>query len=154
MNSATAGSGSAGAKWKQRRRAGRIVALQLAYAWDRKGGEDDGLLAGEGMPARGEAADFGRRLFAGLVKELPAVDVVIGDRLNNWTVPRLAVPDRGLLRLGCYELLYEVQTPTSVIINEYIELAKLYGTEAKTTKLVNAVLDRIAKDHRRDDAGS
>ena len=55
------------------------------------------------------------------------------------------------MRLGAYEILYSTDTPPKVAINEAIELAKKYGSEEKTTKLVNGVLDRIARDHRPDD---
>jgi N utilization substance protein B len=80
--------------------------------------------------------------------ERPAVDATIDKRLQNWTLARMAVLDRSILRLGCYELLYRADTPTRVIINEWIELAKSYGSEGRTAGLVNGVLDRIAKDHR------
>ena len=148
MTKTGAASGRAAGGRKQRRRAGRIVALQLLYAWDQKGADDGFLTTDEVADAAAGARDFGRGLFEGLVKELPAVDGAIAPRLNNWTVERMAVPDRCIMRLGCYELLYEADTPASVIINECIELAKLYGSEGRTTKLVNAVLDRIAKDLR------
>jgi len=45
------------------------------------------------------------------------------------------------------------ETPPKVAINEGIELAKLYGSEAKTAKLVNGVLDRIAREHRPNEVG-
>ena len=89
-------------------------------------------------------------LLVGFAKERPAVDAAIDKRLDNWTIHRLAVADRALLRLGAFEILYCADTPPKVSINEYIELAKRYGSEAKTPKLVNAVLDKIAREHRSD----
>ena len=59
----------------------------------------------------------------------------------------MAVLDRSILRLGCYELIYCPDVPPKVVINEYIEIAKQYGSDVKTGKLVNGVLDRIAKEH-------
>ncbi len=76
------------------------------------------------------------------------MDAAVDQRLENWTIQRLAVLDRALLRLGAYELLFCADTPPKVTINEYIELAKRYGSEAKTAKLVNGVLDKIAREHR------
>ncbi len=66
----------------------------------------------------------------------------------------MAVADRAILRLGAYEILYCADTPAKVAINEYIELSKRYGSEAKTPKLVNAVLDKIAREHRAGDVRS
>ncbi|MHC5067685.1 MAG: transcription antitermination factor NusB, partial [Planctomycetota bacterium] len=133
------------------RRHSREWAIRLLYAFDQKGHADDGLLAvwdedeDEASPAAREA---GRELFNGFVGERPAVDAVVDGCLTNWTLGRLAVADRSLLRLGCFELLYRGDVPPKAAINEYIELAKRYGSDGKTAKLVNGVLDRIAREHR------
>ena len=89
-------------------------------------------------------------MLAGFIKERPAIDAAVDKRLDNWTIHRLAVADRALLRLGSYEIMYCAETPPKVVINEYIELAKLYGSDIKTSKLVNAVLDKLAKEQRAD----
>lgn len=57
----------------------------------------------------------------------------------KWPALRMPVPDRCALRLGIWELA-ETDTPSKVIINEAIELAKLYGTE-QSPPFVNGVLD-------------
>jgi N utilization substance protein B len=136
------------AKSKERRQA-RIWALRLTYAFDVKHGEDDGALAvADEIELSTDLEKVGQELFDGYLAERPAVDATIDKRLQNWTLARMAVLDRSILRLGCYELLYRADTPTRVIINEWIELAKSYGSEGRTAGLVNGVLDRIAKDHR------
>jgi N utilization substance protein B len=98
-----------------------------------------------------EVMEFANSLFQGVVAERLEVDKAIGARLANWTIGRLAVVDRALLRLGTYEIMCIQETPPKVVINEYIELAKLYGSEVKTARLVNGVLDRIAREHRSDE---
>lgn len=132
---------------------GRELALQLLYSFEQNKYLDDGMLlpadATEGMEE--ESVSFARALQAGFAKERPAVDSAVDKRLENWTIHRLAVADRAILRLGAYEILYCADTPAKVAINEYIELAKRYGSESKTPKLVNAVLDKIAKEHRAGD---
>ena len=55
---------------------------------------------------------------------------------------RMAAVDRNLLRLALYELLYQPDIPTKVVINEAIELAKRYGSE-ESGAFVNGILDRI-----------
>ncbi|TVR44381.1 MAG: transcription antitermination factor NusB [Planctomycetota bacterium] len=140
---------------QQLRRQGRAHALALAYAFDQKHYQDDERLAveGEGGELSAEAREHGRGIFNGLVIERTAVDAIVDGCLTNWTLGRMAVLDRSILRLGCYELLYCLDVPPKVVINEYIELAKVYGSDGKTAKLVNGVLDRIAKQHRQEVAG-
>jgi N utilization substance protein B len=129
---------------------GRELALQLLYSFEQNKYLDDGMLlpadTTDELPP--EAVEFARALHAGFAKERVAIDAAIDQRLENWTIHRLAVADRAVLRLGAYEILYCANTPVKVAINECIELAKRYGSEAKTPKLVNAVLDKIAREHR------
>lgn len=140
-------------KRSEARSRGRELALQLMYSFEQNKFIDDGML----LPSdttdgyESESIEFARALQAGFAKERPAVDSAVDKRLENWTIHRLAVADRAILRLGAYEILYCSDTPAKVAINEYIELAKRYGSEAKTPKLVNAVLDKIAKEHRAGD---
>ncbi len=141
--------GDAKRKGGQRsRRAGRSAALQQLYALDQKAFEDDGLLATDDLATLDdEGRNFAAELVAGVLGQRPAIDAVLADRLDNWTLDRVALVDRNLLRLGCYELLYREQTPPKVAINEYIELGKVFGSETATPRLINGVLDRIAKEH-------
>ncbi len=140
-------------KRSEARSRGRELALQLMYSFEQNKFVDDGMLlpadAIDGLDS--ESVEFARALQNGFAKERPAVDSAVDKRLENWTIHRLAVADRAILRLGAYEILYCADTPVKVAINEYIELAKRYGSEAKTPKLVNAVLDKIAKEHRAGD---
>ena len=81
----------------------------------------------------------------GIEKKINEIDEVISKYLKNWTLDRLSVTDRNILRLGTYELLYVMDVPIEVTIDEMIELGKEYGTE-NSGKFVNGVLDRIAKE--------
>ena len=53
--------------------------------------------------------------------------------------------DRNVLRLGAFEIIF-TETPPPVVINEAVELAKRYGSQA-SGKFVNGILDRILQDH-------
>ena len=142
-----------GAKARGARTRGRIFALQMVYSFEQNRYQSGVNLVPEDDFAdlEPEAKAFAQTLFDGFSAQRPAIDAAIDQRLENWTLGRLAVIDRALMRLGAYELLYTPDTPPKVAINEYIELAKQYGTEAKTARLVNGVLDRIARDHRADE---
>ncbi|MCC7393157.1 N utilization substance protein B, partial [Candidatus Sumerlaeota bacterium] len=68
--------------------------------------------------------------------------------LEGWTLRRLISEDSAALRLGATELMYFADIPPKAIINEYIELAKVYGND-DSPGLINAVLDRILRNHPR-----
>ena len=65
---------------------------------------------------------------------------------STWTLERMAVTDRNILRLGAYEMLYG-GTPERVAINEAVELAKRYGAK-QSPHFVNGVLDRFMHKER------
>ena len=67
----------------------------------------------------------------------------------NWTLGRMAPTDRNVLRLGAFELLY-TETPHRVVIDEAIELARLFGT-ANSPQFVNGILDKLVPAEKRGD---
>ena len=130
----------------------RAIAVQLLYAYEQNKYVDDGhLLASPDEEIDPAATTYAQELFQVFVANRVPVDAAIDKRLENWTIHRLAVVDRAIMRLGAAEILYRNDTPPKVAINEAIELAKRFGSEEKTAKLVNGVLDKLARDHRPDD---
>lgn len=129
----------------------RELALQFLYMLDVQGPEYrerlDEFLAEEldGKPGADEAKAYARRLVDGTTANRPDVDVLLHDAAKNWDLARMAVIDRNVLRLGCYEMLHEPEVPTKVAINEAIELGKRYSTE-QSGAFINGILDRIRKD--------
>ena len=95
---------------------------------------------------------FVARLVEGTTQHLAEIDPLLRRHATNWTLERMAIVDRNILRLGAYELLYETETPPKVVINEAVELAKRFGT-ADSGKFVNGVLDSIHKTERVGTAG-
>lgn len=83
-------------------------------------------------------------LLTGILEHQATLDALIDSRTHGWGVDRLALLDLNILRLALFELLY-TQTPAEVVMNEAIELAKIYGTE-KAPSFVNAILDRVWKE--------
>ncbi len=86
------------------------------------------------------------RYVRGIKSHRGEIDRIVSSKLENWTMDRLSAVDRNILRLGTYELLYEMDVPIEVTIDEMIEIAKKYGTD-NSGKFVNGVLDRIAKEY-------
>ncbi len=94
-----------------------------------------------------EVKTFASRLVEGTTDHLEDIDRLIASHANNWDIPRMAVVDRNILRLGAYELLYLEDVPPKVCLNEAVELAKRFGDD-ESSKFVNGILDAIHKTHR------
>lgn len=89
---------------------------------------------------------FATQLVGGVRTHKEALDVAVQAAANNWSIPRMAVTDRNILRLGAYEILH-TDTPPSVVIDEAIELAKRFGSN-QSSGFVNGILDRVLKSGR------
>lgn len=86
--------------------------------------------------------NFASELVKGATDNLDVIDKKIAQYATNWQLERMAVVDRNIMRLSCFELLFREDIPPKVSINEAVELAKKYsGLEAG--KFVNAILDKI-----------
>ncbi len=79
------------------------------------------------------------------IKNLKIVDEKIIKNLKGWSIERLSKIDLAILRLACYEIMFEDEIPTNVSINEAVELAKKY-TEVESRKFINGVLDAISHE--------
>jgi len=131
----------------RKRTRARELALQFLYLLDQRGSEvlpelDAFVLEGDGDP---NVQRFARDLVRGVVANLPEIDSTIIGVAENWDIHRMAVVDRNVLRLACYELMYEPDIPPKVSINEAIDLAKKYST-AESGAFVNGILDKIRKN--------
>ena len=132
----------------------RSWALQILYAWDVSGAEDD--LADFAERALGRRTispryrPYSVELIEALSRQLPAVDAQIRDHLSNWRLERLTAIDRGILRLATAELMVMQDVPPKVAIHEAIRLAERYGTE-ESPRFVNGVLDAVARGLARPD---
>ena len=127
----------------ERRREARERALALLYEAESKGVSPREVVAGLPVPPDPFAAD----LVQGVGDNEAQLDERIGAVARGWTVARMPAIDRALLRVGCYELLYEASTPTAVIINEAVELATRFSTD-DSGRFVNGVLSKLAQEIR------
>jgi N utilization substance protein B len=89
-----------------------------------------------------ESKVFAEQLVRGVVEHQKELDALIGKYATNWTVSRMPVVDRNILRAGVYELLWLDDVPAKVTMDEAIELAKRFGDD-EASKFVNAVLDKV-----------
>ena len=91
---------------------------------------------------------FASELVMGVAQHREAIDALLAKHADNWTLERMAIIDRNVLRLGAFELLYAEDVPPKVAINEAVDLAKRYGG-ADSGKFVNGILDTIHKTRPR-----
>ncbi|PIP68214.1 MAG: transcription antitermination factor NusB [Candidatus Omnitrophica bacterium CG22_combo_CG10-13_8_21_14_all_43_16] len=91
-----------------------------------------------------ESHDFTETLVKGTYENLAAIDGMISKYTDNWSISRMAVIDKNVMRMCIYEMLYRDDIPLNVSINEAIELAKKYG-DVDSGKFVNGILDKIKK---------
>jgi N utilization substance protein B len=88
---------------------------------------------------------FTEELVRGVAARLDELDRVIGEHAEEWTVPRMAVVDRTLLRMASHEMLHRDDVPVAVAIDEAVEAAKELSTE-DSGRFVNGVLGKIARE--------
>lgn len=133
---------------KSTRRRSRELALQGLYEW---------LLSGENAAVidahvrerdgfdRCDPAHF-EMLLHGCIDEAASIDQVLARHVDRQT-SQLSPIEHGVLMIGAYELKHCIDIPYRVVINEAVELAKIFGgTDGH--KYVNGVIDKAAADLR------
>ena len=134
------------------RRRAREIVLQLLYEADVnevREVEDSRRFIRSRMQGRKALTQFACKLLAGTIERRDEIDVYLAKLATHWTLPRMPVVDRNVLRLGAYEILF-AETPARVAVNESVVLAKRYG-DKNSPRFVNGVLDRLMKE---TDSGS
>ncbi|MDQ0269392.1 transcription antitermination factor NusB [Cytobacillus purgationiresistens] len=124
-----------------KRRTAREKALQALFQIDVSQTDIDEAI--EHVLEEQPSDDYLNRLVNGVIEQKDDIDPMIRKHLEKWTLERLATVDRNLLRLAIYELKYcGEEVPANVVIDEAIEIAKLYGDD-HSSKFINAVLSKI-----------
>jgi transcription antitermination protein NusB len=88
-----------------------------------------------------------RALIEGVAQDQTAIDGLISEHAKGWTLARMPAVDRAVLRLAICELQRRPETPTAVIIDEAVELAKRFSTD-DSGRFVNGMLSAIARKVR------
>ncbi|MBI4379155.1 MAG: transcription antitermination factor NusB [Nitrospinae bacterium] len=140
---------------KKRRRA-RELCLRILYQLDiqRRSTQKFNLKSQmedfwKSNPAPSDIQSFATQLSTGTYKHIKEIDSIIERFCENWSLNRISVVDKNIMRCAVYEMLYENDIPPNVTINEAIEIAKKYGSE-DSGQFVNGVLDRIKRELKCD----
>jgi len=129
-----------------KRRRSREYALQILFQLDLTGSELNEDVWSEfwkGNDEDDDVKEFTRDIVASTKKHIIEIDEAIKKAAQHWSITRMAVIDRNILRAAAYELLYRKDIPPSVVMNEALEIAKKYSTE-ESAPFINGILDNIA----------
>ena len=131
----------------RRRTRGREAALRALYQIDVTREPPDEVLRTfwEESSLRIDVRSFAEQLVRGVVDERAVLDRLINEVSTNWSVDRMSVIDRNILRMAVFELMRMPEVPRKVAINEAVELAKMYGAE-ESAAFINGILDPVSKD--------
>jgi transcription antitermination factor NusB len=122
------------------------AAEQLSCFWDTQ--VQDALEYFGGRLAEPEEKEFALKLFKGVLANRDTLDRQIEEVAQNWTLLRMSIVDRNILRLAAYELIFcSDDIPSRVTLNEAIEIAKKYSVK-EASRFVNGILDKISARNR------
>ena len=129
----------------------RKAAVQALYQWDLT--QQDAKDIEEHFSQIHDMQNIDKKYLREIMLELPKVEIELKNAIEPFIGRDFAALDpveRAILCLGAYELSYKSDVPTRVVINEMIELAKVFGSD-HSYKFVNGVIDKLAKELRKAD---
>jgi N utilization substance protein B len=123
----------------------RKRALDVLFEADQRDHDPQATLADWIRRADPPVPAYAEELVHGVVAHSARIDEVLSSYTTDWPLDRLPAVDRAILRLGTYELVWSVDVPAAVAIDEAVELAKSLSTDA-SPGFVNGVLARVLAD--------
>ncbi|NKB82641.1 MAG: transcription antitermination factor NusB [Nitrospirales bacterium] len=121
----------------------RTVALQVLFQWDFHGQTSVGIQEfWENQQIAPEDAVFAKCLISGVQEKYVELDRLISRHAKNWTIDRMPVVDRNILRQSTYELLWIQDVPAKVTLNEALQLAKSFADD-EARRFINGVLNQM-----------
>ncbi|GAE36343.1 transcription antitermination factor NusB [Halalkalibacter akibai] len=122
------------------RRVARLRAAQALYQIDLTETDIDSAIHSV-LDDSETASEFMLELVKGTIEHKPEIDSKISASLQGWTIDRMGLVDRAIVRMTLYEMKFIDDIPVNVTFNEGIELAKAFGGE-ESGKFVNGVLSK------------
>jgi len=128
----------------------RKRALDVLYAAEARGVSPLIVLAermevptGPDLHSYSPMGEYAESVVRGVVEHQTRIDTMLGEHSRGWTLERMPAVDRAILRIAVYELLYSLDVPPAVVVNEAVDSAKLLSTD-DSPKFINGVLGGIA----------
>jgi N utilization substance protein B len=131
------------------RRRARELALQMLFENDVTGTAPEEMFRHfeDWQDAGKTTREYARQLVIGTLDHRDELDRLISKQADNWRIERMPLVDRNILRMALYEIRHEPETPTPVVIDEAIEIAKRFSTP-RSSQFINGVLDGVLKERR------
>lgn len=131
----------------------REYALQMLFQWEMGKQEPSRIEEGfwKNIRAQVSTREFANQLFENAAARAEEIDPVISTHAKNWRIERMPAIDRAILRLSLAELRTS-GTPSKVVINEALELAKKFSSE-EAAPFINGILDAAVKSFAEKSAG-
>jgi len=140
-------------KNRKYRKKAREILFRALYAYDIRGGDLLDILEEhieDFKKNRGKLSkrtvEYAYSIAKGIQKHLSEIDKIINEHLEGWRIERLGFPERALLRLGAYELVFSDVPDKGRIFIDILDLVKCYLTDENSLKFINGVLSGIYKD--------
>ena len=133
-------------EWSTRRQ-NRTAAFRFLYQWEMNPPDDvaselnDFL---ERLEKKEGYFSYAIELVDGTLEKLEEIDALINELVANWEFSRIAKTDLAILRLAIYEILYRIDVPPVVVIDEALEISKDFSSD-NSRKFLNGVLDQASK---------
>ncbi len=126
------------------RRFGRVTVLSALYQIDIGDFSREKILELDWVTEKisDDLKEFIVDLINGTINNLEKIDDLIKKYSSNWSIDRISPVDKSILRFSIYSLLYRSDIPPNVVIDEAVEISKLYSTE-KSYQFINGILDGI-----------
>jgi len=137
------------------RRKGRILAFQTLFSKDFNNNSIEELIKFNWMDESklenfdNETLNFAKLLVTGTIENLEVIDLSIKKQLKSWDFNRIVKVELAILRLSVYSLLYQKDIPSTVTINEAVDIAKDYGSD-DAFRFINGILDGIKKSKKNE----
>jgi N utilization substance protein B len=129
------------------RNTARKRAFQILFEGDQRGADVLTVLADWIRLSRDDTrqppvSEYTMQLVEGYAQQAKRIDELIAQYAVGWTLDRMPIVDRNVLRLGAYELIWEDSVPDPVVLDEFVEMAKDFSTD-ESPSFVNGLLARL-----------
>lgn len=128
----------------------RMCAVQALYQWALTGQSssqiEDRFIQNQQLS--GKHLAYFQKLISAVPGNIGQIDQCISRHLDR-EMEKVDLIEQAILRIGTYELVFEGDIPVKVILNEAVDLAKVFASEY-AYKYVNGVLDKVARVVRKD----
>ncbi len=140
----TAGSAEVSTRRIHPRHHARVAAVQVLFALEMSDDLPD--VVRDKVERMGETKAQAHELLSELIQGVRAHQAQIDEKIKHaaslWPIDQMALVDKAIMRLAVYELLYVPEIPPKVVINEAVELAKVYASDS-SPRFINGVLGTI-----------